>query len=349
MHIKRDTIKRGALKGRPVWRAQVYVKGERDSGSFDTKQAALEWASEREHELRTTARTGFDLSHTVAEALQRYARTHSKLKADGGRWDQHRLAFFERFQVLGKPFGEIRLDQFNASHYAALRDARMREVSGATMDRDMNLLSRVFTVARTEWKWIIESPTKDVARPKPTPSRERRISDDEIKRVMFALGYSGGIAESKMQRVAIAFLFAIETAMRAGEIRKLQRGKPSAAGACYLKSASVAYLGSTKNGHTREVPLSPRAQQLVALLPLTGAALFGLGTAPQLDAIFRKALKRAGIADLHFHDTRHEAISRLAKLYPNVLDLARITGHRDLNELRTYYHTTAEELAQAMA
>jgi integrase len=208
-------------------------------------------------------------------------------------------------------------------------------------------MSAMFTIARKEWKWIFDSPTKDVSRPKQGEARERRISDDEIERITYALGFNGGLAITKSQRVAVAFLFAIETAMRAGEIRHLQRGKPGDPGACYLKSLSVAHLGRTKNGHPRDVPLSPRAKELIGLLPLTGPDLFGLGTREQMDALFRKALRRTMIADLHFHDTRHEAISRLAQTH-KILDLARITGHRNLNELMTYYHSDAEELAKLM-
>ncbi len=44
--------------------------------------------------------------------------------------------------------------------------------------------------------------------------------------------------------------------------------------------------------------------------------------------IFRRALKLANIEGLTFHDTRHEAIARLAQKVP-LLDLARVIGHLD--------------------
>ncbi|WP_250637612.1 tyrosine-type recombinase/integrase [Pandoraea faecigallinarum] len=62
------------------------------------------------------------------------------------------------------------------------------------------------------------------------------------------------------------------------------------------------------------------------------------------DALFRKARDRSQIPDVTFHDTRHEAITRLAKkLQP--LDLARMTGHRNISELITYYNATATDIA----
>ena len=50
---------------------------------------------------------------------------------------------------------------------------------------------------------------------------------------------------------------------------------------------------------------------------------------------------------MHFHDTRHEAITRLAKRL-DVLELARVVGHRDPRSLTIYYNETAEQLAKKL-
>jgi integrase len=54
---------------------------------------------------------------------------------------------------------------------------------------------------------------------------------------------------------------------------------------------------------------------------------------------------KAGIQDLHFHDLRHEATTRLSEKLPNILELSSVTGHKDLRMLKRYYHPKAEELA----
>lgn len=156
--------------------------------------------------------------------------------------------------------------------------------------------------------------------------RIRRISEQEIKSLCFRLGYrEKGELTFKREFVAVAFLFAIETAMRAGEICSLTRSNID------LK-AKVAHLEKTKNGDQRDVPLSPQAVELLQRLP-TGedkdAPVFQLSSA-SLSTIFRSYRKKTGIEDLTFHDTRHEATTRLAdKLH--VLELAAVTGHRNLN------------------
>lgn len=148
------------------------------------------------------------------------------------------------------------------------------------------------------------------------------------------------VPETAQARVGSAILFAIETAMRAGEICALRLGDID-------QEKRVAYVraeqkGARKTRQPRAVPLSTYALEIVSLLPKSDA-LFGI-TASSLDALFRKAKKRALIEDLHFHDFRHEATSRLAKVF-TVMELARITGHRDLRMLMVYYNPTAEELA----
>ena len=80
--------------------------------------------------------------------------------------------------------------------------------------------------------------------------------------------------------------------------------------------------------------------------PAAGAALFGL-TPAILEASWRKARDKAGAVDLHFHDSRHTAITRLAKRL-TVLELARMIGHRDLRQLMVYYNETAESLAEKL-
>lgn len=62
-----------------------------------------------------------------------------------------------------------------------------------------------------------------------------------------------------------------------------------------------------------------------------------------LSTLFRRWVSKTPIQDLVFHDTRHEAITRLAGRL-DVLDLAKVVGHRDIKQLLTYYNKSAAEL-----
>jgi len=59
-------------------------------------------------------------------------------------------------------------------------------------------------------------------------------------------------------------------------------------------------------------------------------------------------VRRAGIEDLRFHDLRHEATTRLFEKGLNIMEVASITGHKDLRMLRRYTHLKAEDLARKL-
>jgi integrase len=312
------------------WSAEVCVNGVREASTHSTKAAAQMWARDRELELRDP---GYAIKNkTAADVFDRYAREVSPGKG-GTRWELLRLAAFE-----ADPVGKVPLTELNASHIAQWRDRRLKSVKSSTVNREWNLMSAAFSVARKEWLWLRENPMQNVKRPKDPEPRDRRILNDEIDRICLALGFDGvGPVESVQQRCAVAFLFAIETAMRAGEICSLRRD---------LVEGRVAHLPKTKNGTSRRVPLSTRAIELLGMLPDLDESCFGL-TARQLDVNFRKGRDRSGIENLVFHDTRHEATTRLAKVF-SVLELARVTGHKDLKKLMIYFNETAENLAEQL-
>jgi integrase len=65
-----------------------------------------------------------------------------------------------------------------------------------------------------------------------------------------------------------------------------------------------------------------------------------------LDAAFKRAIKRAGLLDFHFHDLRHTAITAMAEKLPNLIELSAVTGHKSLAMLKRYYHPNIEDLAK---
>ena len=319
------------------WRVQISVKGERASAVLTTKAEAKAWAAERESEIRRMVTSGVNTSKLVSDAFNRYAEEVSPHKR-GQKWEATRLAFLAKQSIDGVTLGAMRLCDVTPDTLGQWRDARLKEVKGSTINRDFALLSHVFATARREWKWITDSPSAEVRRPSDPAPRDRRISQDEIDTICLALGYDGEVG-NKSSAVGAAFMFALETAMRAGEICGLTWDKIS---------GKVANLPRTKNGSKRQVPLSRKAVEILATLPRgdDDSPCFGL-TSAQLDALFRKARNRTTIEGLTFHDTRHEAITRLAQKL-EVLELARMVGHKDLRNLMIYYNATAEELADKL-
>jgi integrase len=309
------------------WRAEVWTDGKRDSGTFRSKAEARAWATRREDELgaggrATTQRTLRDVCTAYAE---RVSPTHR-----GAKWEVLRLAKIAReFDGIDAPLRDL-----TAADVAGWRDARLRAVAGPSVAREMGLLRAALAHACREWQWLTRQKLDDLRgakKPKSAPARRQRITPEQSAAIVDALGYDSGKPGTVGQRVAVAFLLALETAMRCGELCGIRSEDME------LKRRFVR-LPKTKNGDAREVPLTQEAVRLFRLVPN------GLGLTPaQVDANFRKA-RPEHLRRIHFHDARAEALTRLAAKV-DVLTLARIAGHRDPRSLMTYYRETAEQIA----
>lgn len=315
------------------WEAAVSVGGRRKSKTYPTKTKARSWASETE--LQFSRGEGVVGNHTFTELFRRYASAVSSSKK-GARWETIRLNRFETY-----PMARLKLTNVRREDIEQWIDLRLGEgIKTSTVNRDLNLLSHCLTQAR-RWRWMAHNPMKDLKRPKNPRHRERLISKCEIEVILEGAGYSEDFpVGTQKQKTALAFLLAIETAMRVGELCNLHYHHIDF-------EQRTAFLAETKSGHPRMVPLSTEAIRLLRRLPEVEEGLvFGM-TSSTLSACFKRIVTDSGIKGLTFHDTRHEAITRLAKKL-DVLDLARAVGHKNIGQLMTYYNPSIEELAKLL-
>ncbi|CAB3784719.1 tyrosine-type recombinase/integrase [Pararobbsia alpina] len=338
-------IKRG-----DVWRALIRrpALGISMSESFKNKADAVAWATKIEHEINV-GKHKVGSSRTVADAMHEYEKRVSPTKR-ANRWEAIRFAAFIRdFPDLAA----TKLTDISPQHMGKWRDARLagvpargiKPVGSATVLRDINLFSHVFTTARDEWKWISESPFKGVRRPTEPHPRVCRITDKEVESLLSALGYEHDqTPKTKSARIGAMLVWAIETAMRSGEIVDLRWDRINT-------EKRFAHLPRTKTDVPRDVPLSARAlkilEQFEPLKKEFDGHVFGVSNSLR-DALFRKAKKAAMLPDINFHDARREALTRLAKIF-NVMELAKISGHKDVRILQSvYFAPTAADLADKL-
>jgi integrase len=327
-------IKRGN-----AWRASVRRKGVRLDGTFDTEDEAKAWAKAREETIlagRPIEPKPVIEGFTVPQLFVRYSKEVSPNKG-GSRWEQIRLN-----ALACDPLLQGQAMSFDGAAMATWRDRRLTEVTAATVNRELNIISAVFTRAIKEWRLpLTANPVGQIQRPKQPPHRRRRVSEAERAKLLTALGWDGvARPATRRQYVAWSLCFAIETMMRRGEILRLtwEHVHPK-----------WCHLPKTKNGHARNVPLSTRA---VALLELLGRGEDKQRVVPVkpdvLSHFFADACRRAGIEDMHFHDSRREALTRTAPKLGDPLTLASASGHRDIRQLRVYYEPNPEDLADKL-
>ena len=151
------------------------------------------------------------------------------------------------------------------------------------------------------------------------------------------------LAASESAELQAVVTIAVETAMRRSELAALRWENVD------LKKR-VAHLPKTKTDVPRSVPLSTAAIRALKLLsPAKEGRVFSLQAESMSQAFERACLPhRANVANLRFHDLRHEATSRLFEKGLNVMEVAAITGHKTLEMLKRYTHLRAEDLARKL-
>jgi len=345
-----------AYRGPSQYRARKLVDGRRVTKTFTKAALAARWLSEVEVDRqrgvfvdRTEAQR-----KTLGDIIRRYQEEIL------GEESEKRGAEKERGHlkvVLDDVVCGIRMASLSSADLAKFRD-RMKalEYAPATIVRRLNLIQTIIQHARREWSiHLPENPAQMVKRPAGADRKRSRVFRETALEVRSESEADGPPYRSEEERLLAVCdrdtnrllgpitRFAIYTAMRQGEIVGLRWEDidiPRRTAIVRGASGDV-----TKNGEVREIPLlAETVKLLMALGPQSDGPVFRINQ-NVLKMRYRRAVSRAGIDDLTFHDLRHIATSRLAKLYPNPLDLKRVTGHKDLKSLDRYYHATAEELA----
>ncbi len=338
-------------RGDYQWHVQIRRQGfPNQTRTFESKADAELWAKTVESEMGRgvfVSRTAAEKT-TFRELIDRYVvevvPTHR-----GHESESIRLKAMARRDIANKTAAAL-----TSADFAKYRDARLKEVKPATVHRELGLFQQVIDQAQREWGINLhDNPVKNVSRPRLDNARERRLDPDEEKYIINA---TNGCLTPWLRPLAE---FALETAMRQEELCKLTWDRIDFA-------APSAHLPKTKNGDARAVPLSSRAVAILKEMPRSiGGRVFPMTTGAVKQS-WARTVKRARkqyekdqvaagnnpakafLDNLHFHDLRHEATSRLAMKVPNVIMLARITGHKDLQMLKRYYHPKVEDLAKML-
>lgn len=319
-------------RGPYQWRVRIRKKGFPDqSKTFSSKKDADDWALKIESEMARRVFISSDAAEqtTVAEILDRYGREVFPRLADGGKRARGPLA------LLSKHFGHLFLASLRSNDIATYRDKRIKVVSPQTVKHEISLLNRALKFAQIDCGIHFPHglPTTHIRMPKLPPGRDRRLRAGEERRLV------EGAKASKSNKIENIILFALETAARRGEIVAMRWEHVDL-------NRQIWHIPETKNGTPRIVPLSSRAVTLLKSIPRQiDGSVWGVREDSVTQA-FGRVCQKAGIEDLRFHDLRHEATSRFFELGTlGIMEVAAITGHKDLKMLKRYTHLRAEDLA----
>ena len=311
------------------WQVQIRRKGFASvSKSFHKKADADSWARMLEakadaNDLPQAYKLPINLK--LSSLIVRYQREVLPLKKGGA--NEHIVLD----AVLQRKISRTLFSAIKASTFSSYRDERLRSVRASTVKREMAILQHMFNVARSEWGIPLpNNPIELIQKPSASKPRKRRLEAGEFEALKDAA--NGSRAPYLWPLVELA----IETGMRRGEMLKAEWSDLD------LRARKLT-LYNTKNGDDRSIPLTVRAVQILSDLPRTDDRIFPV-TPVAVRHSWERLRNRAGLVDLHFHDLRHEAISRFFEMGLSVPEVALISGHKDYRMLARYTHLRAEDL-----
>lgn len=225
-------------------------------------------------------------------------------------------------------------------------------VTMTTINRDLALIRAIFLRAKSVNK-LLHVPRFPINKAAEV-ERDRVLSFDEERRLLAACVETEDISVKhygKQKTVTIAakrlhlagvIIFAVDTAMRAGEIFKLDWSDVD-----MERDIITVQFFNSKTQKTRQIGMTPRVKavliDLSAQLPRTGL-VFKKGRSTRA---FRTACVRAHITDLHFHDLRHTATTRMIRAGVPHTEVMKITGHTQIKTFLRYLNLGSDAVQNA--
>lgn len=327
-----------------TWKAVVRKQGwPATAKTFRTKRDAEDWARTTEDEMVRglyIRRAGSERL-TFAKAMERYLTEVTPTKKPSTQ-----VAERKKSKSLVAYFGAYSLAAITSDLIATYRDERISAgLANNTIRLELALLSNLFTVAIREWALgLTYNPVANIRKPSPGTGRDRRLTPEEQALLLKEVDAHSNPMLGWIVRTAI------ETGMRFSEILELRVGQVDL-------TRRVVRLAVTKNDSARTVPLTTSATEVFRQAlenPVrpkdTDLVFFGESSRNgkrrpySFNSQWRQVRQRAGLNDLHFHDLRHEAVSRLVEAGLSDQEVAAISGHKSMQMLKRYTHLRAEDL-----
>ncbi|GIQ76222.1 integrase [Bradyrhizobium sp. RD5-C2] len=312
---------------------QVRRSGARPlSKSFLRRKDAEAWA--RDMEVRADrsdlpADTSVLKTLRLSDLIERYRNDVTPQKR-GARVEDAVLA-----RMLRDPICKTPLSQLGVPEFAGYRDRKLIEVAPTTLKRQLNPIQHMFEVAKRDWAIPIrDNPVKSLRFVATPRLRTRRLYPGELDRLIKAT------RKCRTPLIASIIRFALATGMRRGEIASMRWHDVD------VKRRRLT-IPRTKNGHARTIPLSNAAIWTLPKRSKPDNLVFTM-TGNAIHLAFGRAVHRAKIDGLRFHDLRHEAISRFFEQGLTIPEVAMISGHRDATMLLRYAHARSDSVLRKL-
>jgi integrase len=328
-------VPRKRKNGSQAYRAQIVRKQGRkivyrETQTFDRKQAAKAWLDRRETELREPGVVLTREDPPLRDVIDRYLKESAKI----GRTKKQVLETIRDKYDLA----EVKCSRIRSEDVVVF--AQSLPVTPQTRQNYLSHLGAVFTVARPAWGYPLDRNlmkdvfivTKKLGITRKSDQRDRRPTLDELDKIMEHFGHIRLKRPSSvpMQKVTV---FAIFSTRRQEEITRITWTD-------YDKTRvlvrDMKHPGE-KIGNDTWCELPPEAAAVIESMPRVSGPIFPF-TTDAISAAWTRACQFLGIEDLHFHDLRHDGVSRLFEMGKTIPQAASVSGHRSWSSLKRYTH-----------
>lgn len=318
--------------------AQVY----QESQTFARKQAAQAWVRKREAELDQPGaiERANRIGATVKEMIDRYMVEMEKARGLG----KTKLATLKA--ISESYLGAVSDQDLSCQILVEYAVWRMGPEGGGvlpqTAGNDLAHLGAVLSIARPAWGYEVDPQVMGNVRKvlrklgynMRSRERDRRPTLDELDKL---LEYFQSIQDRRPTSINMLKMtaFALFSTRRQEEITRIKWADLDEEGSRVL-------IRDMKNpgqkiGNDVWCHLPPEALAIIQTMPKALEEIFPY-SAESISTSWTRACKLLGIKDLHFHDLRHDGVSRLFEMDWDIPRVASVSGHRDWNSMRRYTH-----------
>lgn len=335
-------VERKRKNGTVAYLAQISInrdgrRAHSESRTFDRRPAAKAWLDRREKELDqpgALGRTKSETNKTLADAIDRYILESKK---DIGRTKAQVLNAIKTYAIADKVCSAITSSDI-VLFAQELSDKRQPQTVGNYISH----LAAIFAIARPAWGLELDQRamkdaqvvTRRLGVTQKSRARDRRPTLQELDRIL------DHYASRQRQRprtnpMDLITLFALFSTRRQEEITRILWKDLDREGSRVLVR-DMKNPGE-KIGNDVWVNLPAEAMEIIKAMPQVADQIFPFN-ADAISASFTRCCQFLEIEDLHFHDLRHEGVSRLFEMGYSIPRVSEVSGHRSWSSLKGYTH-----------
>jgi len=322
----------GIYKRGKVWWIDYYDQGRRvrERVEASSKKVAQQALAARKGEI---VQGRFELRKVrpgaffkdFSEAYLEYS------KANKRSWKRDRTSL----RALYRHFENLRLNDITPWHIEKYKLKRKKEVSEASVNRELACLKHLFSMA-IKWNKATVNPVKEVKLFRERNQRLRYLTIDEEKRLL----------DECNEYLRPIVITALHTGMRKSEILNLRWNQVDFERECVV----VVYA---KNDEVREIPMSATLTDCLTHVKVLSKGEYVFSRQEEeppksIRTAFENAVKRAELGDFHFHDIRHAFASRLIMSGVDLLTVKELLGHKTITMTMRYSHLSQEHKKKAI-